>query len=96
MKVVLSKPEVADLIREQGGRIYVWTDPHRCCSGNMTYLLTASAPRVGRAFQRLDAEGFELWFDSGAMAPPDELHLDVKGFRKKRIEAYWNGCAFAI
>ena len=96
MKVVLSKPEVADVIRERGGRIYVWTDPHRCCSGNMTYLLTASAPRPGHAFQRQDAEGFELWFDSGAMNPPDELHLDVKGFRKKRVEAYWNGCAFAI
>ncbi len=96
MKVVLSKPEVADLIREDGGRIYVWTDPHKCCSGSMTYLLTGSEPERGRDFKRFDAEGFELWFATGSMSPPDELHLDVKGWRRKRVEAYWNGCAFAI
>ena len=28
---------------------------------------------------------------------PDELHLDLKGWRKgtRRLEAYWNGSVFA-
>jgi hypothetical protein len=51
---------------------------------------------VGHEFQLFDAEGFELWFDPGAMHPPDELHLDLAGFRRKRVVAYWNGCALAI
>ena len=62
----------------------------------MIYLKTGSAPEPGRRFARFDTEEFELWFDSGARPAPDELHLDVKGFRKKRVEAYWNGCAFAV
>jgi hypothetical protein len=30
------------------------------------------------------------------MEPPDELHLDRKGWRRgsQRLEAYWNGCVF--
>ena len=76
--------------------MYVLIDPHGCCSGNVTYLLARSEPPPGRKFQHHAAEGFELWFDPGHMDPPDELHLDVKGWRKKRVEAYWNGCAFVI
>lgn len=94
--LVVSKPGVADVVRESGGRIYIWTDPHKCCSGALTYLKTGSAPEPGRRFIRFDAEEFELWFDPGARPAPDELHFDLKGFRKKRVEAYWNGCAFAV
>jgi hypothetical protein len=93
---VIAGPEVVQLIEEQGGQLYVWTDPHSCCSGQMTFLLAGPRPPLGRLFRRFDAEGFELWFDPGSMDPPDELHLDVKGRRKKRVAAYWNGCAFAI
>lgn len=93
---VIADADVIELIRQRGGRLYVWADPHKCCSGNMTYLITASERRAGRRFERFDADGFELWFDPGSLTPPDELHLDVKGWRKKRVEAYWNGCAFAI
>jgi hypothetical protein len=95
--IVVSKVGVADLVRENGGRIYVWTDSHRCCSGNVTYLKTGSAPEPGRRFVRCDAKEFELWFDPGARPAPDELHLEVRrGLHKKRVEAYWNGCVFAI
>lgn len=96
MKVVAS-PEVAEHVRERGGRLFVWTDPHRCCGGGMTYLKTASEPPAGaRAFAPVAAEGFELFFDPGRLEPPDEVHFEVKGRRTKRVEAYWNGCAFAI
>ena len=95
MKVV-AKPDVTELIRSRGGSLYVWTDAHTCCGGRMTYLLTGSRPAAGRRFCRYDAEGFDLWLALGGMAPPDELHLDVKGWRKRRVEAYWNGCAFAL
>lgn len=96
MRVVLAKPEVSDLIRARGGRIYVWTYTPKCCSGGVTYLATGTEPERGRDFQRVDADGFELFFAHGRMDPPDELVLDVKGRRKKRVEAYWNGCVFAI
>ena len=96
MKVVLSTPSVGDAIREQGGNIYVWADTHRCCGGGVTFLRTAALPAQGHEFRRVEADGFELFFDPGGRPLPDELHLDLKGFRRKRVAAYWNGCAFAV
>ena len=96
MKIVLSSPEVVPLIKQRGGRIYVRTDPHRCCSGSLTYLVTETSPARDREYVKIDADGFELFLSSGHMDPPSELHLDVKGWRTKHVEAYWNGCAFAV
>jgi hypothetical protein len=91
---IVSSEQAAEVIRSEGGRLYAWTDPHRCCSGGVTLLQTASEPRPGRRFTRFQADGFELWFDPAGRELPDELLLDVKGRRRKRVEAYWNGCAF--
>ena len=97
MNVVLASPEVAGLIRDRRGRLYVWPDRHACCGGTVTYLATGSEPERGRVFHRLGVEGFDLFLDPGRMRPPDELVLDVRGRRRrKRVEAYWNGCVFAV
>jgi hypothetical protein len=105
---IVTTPSAANYIRDQGGRLWVWLDPHRCLVGAYTYLDAATEPpgtsrktRFTRAsrqphrFQRIQAEGFEIHFDPGRLSPPEELHLDLKGWRNKRIEAYWNGCVFA-
>lgn len=91
---VITAVGVEELVRAQGGRLYVWPDHQRCCQG-ATYLLTSSDPVAGRDFRRIEGiEGFELWFDPGSHEPPRELHLDAKGWRRRRVEAYWDGCVF--
>jgi hypothetical protein len=88
--------EAAALVRERGGRLFVWRDQQRCCQG-ATYLLATCDRPSGRAFRPIEgSSGFELWFDAGGLQPPDELHLDVRGPRTKRVEAYWNGCVFVV
>jgi hypothetical protein len=94
MKVVAG-PEVADYVHQNGGRVFVWPDPHRCLVGAYTYLdASTTPPKKGRPFATVEYPEFELYFDPGALAPPDELYLEVRGWRNKRIEAYWNGCIF--
>lgn len=93
---VLALPEVGELVRERGGRLYVWPEAKACCGGALTFLRASSEPPAERRFARVDAEGFELWFDPGALGPPEELHLDVRGRRRRRVEAYWDGCIFAV
>ena len=91
---VVTSAAAESLIREHGGRLFVWTDRQRCCAG-ATYLQSSFDRAGGRAFRRAGGGGdVELYLDLGRLAPPEELHLDVRGLLRKRVEAYWNGCVF--
>ena len=91
---VVASPDVEPFVRDHGGRLFVWTDAHRCCGGGMTYLLTSAVPKQDRSFARIDTVGFELWFDAGRFPPPQELQLGIKGRRRAHVAAYWDGCVF--
>jgi hypothetical protein len=87
--------EVAAAVRERGGRLYVWTSAHRCCSGPLVLLETGSEPPPGRvrAFHAQDAGGYELLLDAGGRVLPDELVLEVRG-RRRKVVAFWNDQAW--
>ena len=86
---------VTDLVRERGGRLYVWTSSHRCCSGALTLLETGTESPQGaeRRFREIDAGGFELLIDLGARRAPEELVLELRS-RRKKIAAFWNDQAW--
>lgn len=93
MRVVASD-SAAEFIREHGGRLYVWTRTSRCCGGRTLRAATEAPSRL--AFRRADATaGFELFVPAALARLPDELHLDVQRF-PRRVEAYWNGCAWIV
>ena len=108
VKVVLS-PRAVEFARERGGAVWVWLDPHRGVVGSYVWLeahpeppgtsrrtrFTRSSRRPHR-FERVEHEGIAIHYDFGRMSPPEELHLDLKGWRKgtRRLEAYWNGSVF--
>jgi hypothetical protein len=109
MKLVVSE-RAAAYIAERGGSAWVWLDPHRGLVGSHIYLEAhAEPPRASRRtsftrssrrphrFETMTAEGITLHHDFGRMEPPEELHLDRKGWRPgtHRLEAYWNGSIFA-
>jgi len=94
MRVVVSDSTV-DLIQQRGGCIYVWLKQGRCC-GAVATLATSSEPPKRKEFERAEAtEDFELYLDTRLSRLPDELHLDIRRF-PRRVEAYWNGCAWVI
>jgi hypothetical protein len=90
---IVASALAVDLITERGGRLYVWLKRDRCCGG-ITRLVTASEPPSGREFRRVGpSEGFDLHMPVGLSRLPDELHIDVRRY-PRRIEAYWDGCAW--
>ena len=86
---------VGDFVREHGGRLFVWTSAHRCCSGTLTLLEVGLEPPPGaaRRFQAIDAGGYEVWLDMGGQRLPEELVLELRG-RRKRVAAFWDDQAW--
>jgi hypothetical protein len=94
IQVVASLP-AERVIREQGGRLYVWPRRSRCCGGTTT-LSAATSPPAKREFRReASTASFDLYLPSRLARLPDELHVDARG-RSGRIQAYWNGCAWVV
>lgn len=107
MKVVAGEG-VVEFVNERGGTLWVWLDPHGGLGGPALIYLDAATERPGstRATRRMrsarrkhffktyEAEGFELLFDHGKFDAPDELHLVVKRFPKRRVDAFWDGKIF--
>jgi hypothetical protein len=88
---IYASDEAIELIRRHGGTVWAWATHHRCCSGMLT-LLAASLeqPRGQHRFRRLHGPGFELYLDTGLKTLPDETQIELRGWRTKRLEVYWN------
>jgi hypothetical protein len=94
MRVVASAG-VAGVVREQGGKLYVWPRKGRCCGRGVTTLETDTEPKDGVRFEHIAADGFELYL-ARMSHEPEELHLDVHGRRRRRVAAYWDNCAYVV
>jgi hypothetical protein len=98
MRVVIS-PEAAQFARAHGGALWVWVArPRLCCASAPRYLRAAAQPpQEGTSgFRRVEADGLDLWFRAPAGPPPDDLEIVLRGKRQQRLEAYWDGCLFAL
>ena len=57
----------------------------------------ATTPPPGlTGFARLAAPGLELWFLAPAGVRPDVLEIALHGRRRPHVEAYWDGCLYAL
>lgn len=93
MKLVAPDSAV-DFIQERGGRLYVWTRRNGCCGGGFATLRAATEAPAKTEFRRVDeSAGFEVYVPATMGRLPDELHVEARRF-PRRIEVYWNGCAW--
>ena len=75
----------------------MWPLPLDAPTGGATvFSLEASteSPGADREFARFVGGGFDVLLDTSEHGAPDELHLALKGWRRKQIRAYWNGKSF--
>ena len=91
--------EAAAFAQARGGALWVWAArPRLCCAGAPPYLrVAAQPPPQGTArFRRIPGTGLDLWFRAPAGPPPATLEIALRGKRDPRLEAYWDGCLFAL
>jgi hypothetical protein len=93
---IVATPEARSRIRESGGLLFVRLSPPRSVRGAMrSVLLTTDPPPDALDYQRFETKGFLLFLEPG-LRPPRELHVHVVGWLRRRVRAFWNGCAFVL
>ncbi len=94
---IVAEDKVRDYLARQGGVVTVAARSQRCCTGALTTLaVTMAAPLDPSRFERFEDHGVVVYYSSPRGAHPDELILKLKGSRRPRLEALWDGCAYAI
>jgi hypothetical protein len=93
---VLASPEARRLLRERGGLLFVRIRRAAKIRGAIRTLVASTEPPGTEAldFQRFDAGDGIIVFLPPNLRPPQELHLEVRGWFTRRIEAFWNGLAY--
>ena len=57
----------------------------------------ATVPPPGLSgFRPAHSDDLEVWFRAPAGRMPDVLEIGMRGRRHPRVEAYWDGCTFAL
>ncbi|HYV02227.1 MAG TPA: hypothetical protein VEM93_07845 [Actinomycetota bacterium] len=95
---IVASPEVAEYVQEHGGLLFVRTRIHGRHTRVPITVLEASTepPPDALEYQRVQAGRFLLFLDPTLRRFPRELHLTVRGWFRRGIRAYWDGCAFVL
>ena len=90
--------EAGDFVRERGGALWVWAaHPRMCCTSGTAWMRVATAPPPGLSgFRLVTADGVRVWFRGVGGLAPDVLEIGLRGRRRPRVEAYWDGCLMAM
>jgi hypothetical protein len=95
---IVASPDVAEFVQEHGGLLFVWKRTHgQHTRVPLTVLETSTEPPPDAfEYRRIQAGKFLLFLDPSLRRLPRELHLAVRGWIRRRVRAYWDGCAFVL
>jgi hypothetical protein len=90
--------DATSFVQARGGRLWVWAAyPRMCCAGSPAWMHAATEPPADLSgFSRVDAGDVQIWFRGAGNRSPDVLEIGLRGRRRPRVEAYWDGCLMAM
>ena len=92
---ILATPEARSMIVDAGGLLFVRLSRLASVRGRIRTLeVTTEPPEDALEYQRFETKGFLLFLQPGLRAPR-EIHVSTVGWIRRRVAAFWNGCAFA-
>ena len=90
--------DAAEFVRAEGGQVWVWAaHPRMCCSGAPAWMHAATRPPADlTGFSQITSDDVQVWFRGVGHLRPDVLEIGLRGGRRPRVEAYWDGCLMAM
>jgi hypothetical protein len=90
--------EAEEFVRGHGGQVWVWAaHPRVCCLGSPAYMYAATEPPADLSgFSPAHVAGLDVWYRIPGGRRPDVLEIGLRGKRRPRVEAYWDGCIYAL
>ena len=93
---IVTTPEARSRIRDDGGLLFVRVSRIASVRGAIRTLLTSTDPPPDALdYQRFETKGFLVFLEPG-VRPPRELHVTVVGLFRRRVRAFWDGCAYVM
>ena len=94
---VTAAADAVGFIRAHGGQLFVWPVEHRSARLTIALLEASVDPPPGTLdFRRVEAWDFLLFLHPALKTLPDELLVMLRGRRRPRIAAYWDGLAYIV
>ena len=93
---VTASAETTRFVAQRGSRLFVWAGGRVCCGGTRFIESSLIAPADLSRFRTLKGPGFDVLLRPASGQLPDELLVEVKGRHRRRVAAYWNGCAYLV
>ena len=91
---IVTTPEARSRINDDGGLLFVRLSRLASVRGAIrTVEVSTEPPPDALDYQRFETKGFLVFLEPG-LRPPRELHVEVVGWFRRRIRAFWNGIAF--
>ena len=88
---------VAELAASEGGVIYLSLRESRCCSGTLTFLDASTSLRSSRpALRSWSIEGVDVQLVTPVRRFPQEITIEQRGRRRRKLVAYLDGCAYRL
>jgi hypothetical protein len=92
--------DAAEFVRGRGGRLWVWAAYGQlCCAGSPAWMHAATEPPSSLSgFSPVPAgdDGVQVWFRGLGGLRPDVLEIGLRGRRRPKVAAYWDGCLMAM
>lgn len=87
--------EAREFVDARGGTVFVRPHRHRCCSGPLTLLdVTTERPTDPSAFVAVGDDRPSVHYQGDPATGPQVLTIELAGIVRRRLVAYWDGCAY--
>jgi hypothetical protein len=94
---LVASDDVRSFVAAHGGAVYVKARSQRCCTGSLTVLdVTTERPSDLAGYERVEDPVIDVYLRVVQPRRPDELFIELKGRKRPKLAAFWDGCAYVI